>query len=400
MSITLDVETREGTNINFPMYGISEIDEDFDFVKFLSDSISESINDNKTDLTGLDLDLNFRVTPNANVKIIFDPDIGDQIVATGSGDLNMTLDQYNEINLTGNYEISGDSKYNFAMGIIKQDFDIESGSSLTWTGDPYNANIDLVTSFRMKKVSLVDLSPEQIDNSLTSQEIVCYLNLDETLLKPEISFDIKSPNAPETGKGLIERVVNDEDELSRQFFSLLLLRKFQPLKGTITAGGSAAIDVAESQINALLGQVSQNYDLNVNSALDEVFGENSLEFGVSKSFLEDRLIISGSFGIENKADFDAQQEEDGFKAGFIGDVFVEYLINQSGTFRATAFNQSNSNTLNENAGAYTQGAGLSYHEDFNNAKDFKLLQYFFDIFRPKNKKKFPIKKKKKQTRIE
>ena len=400
MSITLDVETREGTNINFPMYGISEIEEDFDFVRFLSDSISESINDNKTDLTGLDLDLNFKVTPSANVKIIFDPDIGDQIVATGSGDLNMTLDQYNEINLTGNYEISGDSKYNFAMGIIKQDFDIESGSSLTWTGDPYDANIDLVTSFRMKKVSLVDLSPEQIDNSLTSQEIVCYLNLDETLLKPEISFDIKSPNAPETGKGLIERVVNDEDELSRQFFSLLLLRKFQPLKGTITAGGSAAIDVAESQINALLGQVSQNYDLNVNSALDEIFGENSLEFGVSKSFLEDRLILSGSFGIENKADFDAQQDEDGFKAGFIGDVFVEYLINQSGTFRATAFNQSNSNTLNENAGAFTQGAGLSYHEDFNNAKDFKLLQYFFDIFRPKNKKKFPIKKKKKQTRIE
>ena len=37
--------------------------------------------------------------------------------------------------------------------------------------------------------------------------------------KPEISFDIKSPNAPETGKGLIERVVNDDDELSRQFFS-------------------------------------------------------------------------------------------------------------------------------------------------------------------------------------
>ena len=400
MAITLDIETREGTKIDFPMYGISEIDEDFDFVSFVNEGINEAIEDNKTDLTGLDLDLNFKVTPDADVKIIFDPDIGDQIVATGSGDLNITLDQYNEVNLTGYYEISGDSKYNFAMGIIKQDFDIEPGSSLTWTGNPYDANIDLVTSFRMKKVSLVDLSPEQIDNSLTSQEVICYLNLGETLLKPEISFDIKSPNAPETGKGLIERVVNDDDELSRQFFSLLLLRKFQPLKGTITAGGSAAIDVAESQINALLGQVSQNYDLNVNSALDELLGENSLEFGVSKSFLEDRLIISGSFGIENRADFDSQQEEDGFKAGFIGDIFVEYLINQSGTFRATAFNQSNSNTLNENAGAFTQGAGISYHEDFNNAKDFKLLQYFFDIFRPKNKKRYPIKKKKKQTRIE
>ena len=92
--------------------------------------------------------------------------------------------------------------------------------------------------------------------------------------------------------------------------------------------------------------------------------------------LEDRLIISGSFGIENRADFNAQEQENGYKAGFIGDIFVEYLINQSGTFRATAFNQSNSNTLNENAGAFTQGAGISYHEDFNNAKDFSFYNTF------------------------
>ena len=401
LAINLDLKTVEGTKISFPMYGVSEIEEDFDFVTFVDSEISESLESNKTDLTGIDLDLNFKVTPDAEVKIIFNPDIGDEIVARGSGDLNMTLDQYNEINLTGYYEILGNSTYNFAMGIIKQDFDIEGGSLLTWTGDPYNANIDLVTSFRMKKVSLVDLSAEQIDNSLTNQEVVCYLNLGETLLKPKIAFDIKAPNAPETGKGLINRVVNDEDELNRQFFSLLLLRKFQPLKGTITAGGSAALDMAESQINAILGQVSKDYDLNFNSAMDELLGENSLEFGVSKSFLEDRLIVSGSFGIENRLNSSVENGTgDQLRTGFIGDIFVEYLINEAGTFRATAFNQSNTNSLDDNAGPFTQGAGLSYHEDFNNSKDFKLLQYFFDIFRPKNKKRYPIKKSKRQTKIE
>ena len=227
------------------------------------------------------------------------------------------------------------------------------------------------------------------------------MNLGETLLKPKNAFDIKAPNAPETGKGLINRVVNDEDELNRQFFSLLLLRKFQPLKGTITAGGSAALDMAESQINAILGQVSKDYDLNFNSAMDELLGENSLEFGVSKSFLEDRLIVSGSFGIENRLNSTSENSTgDQLRTGFIGDVFVEYLINEAGTFRATAFNQSNTNSLDDNAGPFTQGAGLSYHEDFNNSKDFKLLQYFFDIFRPKNKKRYPIKKSKRQTKIE
>ena len=96
----------------------------------------------------------------------------------------MTLDQYNEINLTGNYEISGDSKYNFAMGIINKILILNQVHHLTWTGDPYNANIDLVTSFRMKKVSLVDLSPEQIDNSLTSQECLLF-KFEKRFLNPK-----------------------------------------------------------------------------------------------------------------------------------------------------------------------------------------------------------------------
>ena len=68
-------------------------------------------------------------------------------------------------------------------------------------------------------------------------------------------------------------------------------------------------------------------------------------------------------------------------------------------FRVNAFNRSNSNTVKENAGPFTQGAGLSYHEDFNSAKDFVLLQSFLDVFRSKENKVVKFKRKKRQTKL-
>ena len=182
--------------------------------------------------------------------------------------------------------------------------------------------------------------------------------------------------------------LNEQDELNRQFFSLLLVRKFQPLKGTVTANGSSAIDLVESQINAALGKLSDSYKLNVDYGADKVAGDNSVELGVKTGLLNDRLIVSGSFGVENKTDGESGTNEGSTQSSLIGDVNIEYLINEKGTFRVNVFNQSNANSVNENSGSFTQGAGISYHEEFNSWKDFELFQGFLDIFRKKEKKHF------------
>ena len=87
----------------------------------------------------------------------------------------------------------------------------------------------------------------------------------------------------------------------------------------------------------------------------------------------------------------------------VGDLFVEYLINESGTFRATAFREAdpyNVGTDESGQKPYTQGAGLSYQEDFTNINDFKLIQYFFDIFRPKKRRRYLGKNINKLTAID
>ena len=390
LEISVDVKTEKGTWINFPMYGSGELEEGEDFITFISkDSVIADL-EKKIDFTGVDLDLNFNVTDDAQLKIIFNEQLGDEIIANGYGNLGIQLNQLGDISMEGTYVIS-DGRYNFAMGPVKQTFYIVPGGSITWTGNPYEANLNLSTYYKVK-TSFAELSSDQTGSGL--QEIQCYLNLTESLMKPKIDFDIKAPKADESGKALLSRVTSDKDELNRQFFSLLLTKNFLPLKGSTKAGGGAALDLVSSQINALLDQVSQGYKLNVDLSSDNIDG-NEVAFGISKGFLDDRLTVTGSFGVENNTSGEQS------KSSLIGDLEVEYKLNESGTFRVNVFNESNDNSIlqSQNQGRFTQGAGVHYREDFNTTKDFMVIQRFFDIFRKKANKRYPIRRKKQQTPV-
>jgi len=396
IEITVDLETKRGTTINFPMYGVAELSEEDSFITFKKKGIDiTQIEEPKIDFTGVDLDLNFRLTPEAKLKIIFNEQTGDELSASGSGNISMQLDNLGDLTMDGTYRVK-EGKYNFAMGPIKKPFHIEEGGKITWSGDPYNATLDMKTYYEVR-ANLSEISPDQLQgNRSTDQKVLCYLYLTESLMKPTIQFDIRAPKADETERALLERIRSDQDELNRQFFSLMLWSKFQPLAGTYAAGGSGAADLVANQINSILNQVSKDYKLNVNLGTDALTGENKVAFGVKKGFLDDRLIFSGSFGVES-SDNSTQQTQN----ALIGDVSLDYLLNESGTIRVTVFNQSNDQSIiqEKTGGLFTQGAGLHYQEDFDNFENFKLAQYFLDIFRKKENKKYPVKRKRRQTPV-
>lgn len=394
LEVFVDLETKKNTEIIFPMYGVSEIEKEDDFITFINKSTVQEQLERKLDFTGIDLDLNFTITQDAQMKLIFNEQIGDEIIARGDGKMNIKLDQLDQLTMIGKYSIASGSKYNFAMGSIKQLFMIESGSVIEWTGDPYDALID-VNTVATKKASILELSPELADRSLVNQDIYCYLKLSDKLLSPQISFDIKAPRAPETGRALIDRVVSDSDEKNRQFFSLLLVSKFQPLKGNISAGGSAALDLIESQINAALSNLSENYKLNLDVGSDATQGETSVAIGMNKGILNDRLVISGSFGVENRSSTSELNGTKNVQNSVIGDVSVEYKIKEN--FRVRAFNQSNNSSVNENAGPFTQGIGVSYREEFNHWNELQFIQKAAYLLNGKKEGKAPIDKRKRQA---
>jgi TamB, inner membrane protein subunit of TAM complex len=395
LEITVDAETQKGTAINFPMYGASEISNEESFIRFTPADSSITLLAPELDFTGVDLNLNFDVTPDAKLKIIFDENIGDEISADGTGRMSMKVDNLGDISLDGTYTVN-QGVYNFAMGPVKQNFFIEEGGAITWTGDPYNANLD-IRSFYKVKASLSEISVDQLGNAgNTNQEVFCYLDITETLLTPAIAFDIDAPRADESGKALINRIKSDPEELNRQFFSLLLWKRFQPLKGSTNAAGGAAFDLATNQINSMLSQLSQSYKLAVNLDADAT-GDKTYEVGLSKEFLDNRLILSGSFGLESQSQSTNTQGQN----FLIGDVNLEYLLNEEGTFRVNVFNESNQNNViqDNNQGLFKQGVGLHYQEDFTGGRNFKLVQYFLDLFRKSDNKRFPEKRKKQQTPV-
>ena len=394
LEITVDLETREGTKIDIPMYGMGDIEEE-QWIIFKPTIDSNKYTDPKIDFTGVDLNLNFHVTPAAELKIIFNQELEDEITARGKGDIDIKLNNIGDVTMNGVFNVT-DGVYDFAMGPIKEKFYIEEGGSISWTGDPYDAILNLKTYYKVNANIAAATNDQFGSGSGAHQEVLCYLDLTESLTKPAIGFDLKAPKANEAAKSVITRIRSDQDELKRQFFSLLLWKRFQPMAGTELAVGSAAIDLVTNQINAVLAKVSDDYTLNVNMDSDQLTGDDIYEFGVSTGFLDDRLILSGSFGVENH-----RVDEDHNENSLIGDVQLEYLLNENGTFRVNIFNESNDKTIiqNEEQGSFTQGAGLSYNEDFHTVRDFKAVQYFLDIFRKKKNKRYPKKRKRQQVPV-
>lgn len=382
LEITVNAKSEEGTWVNFPMYGATEVEET-GFVTFKSthDTIIQQIED-KIDFTGVDMTLNIEATPDARLKLIFDPKIGDEITAIGSGNLEIKVDNFGDLAMEGVYEVK-DGKYNFAMSQYKQEFFITEGGTVQWTGNPYKANLNISTYFKTMASTEILMSNVLDDRSSSNEEIYCFLNLAGDLEEPSISFDIEAPKASEQSKAVLNKIRSEQEVLQRQFFSLILFKKFQPLNGQVSAGGGAALELVATQLNSLINGLTKDYRVGVALDQNELTGDVSAEVGVSKEFLDDRLVVSGNFGVEENSAVEGSQNN------LIGDVSVEYLLNESGSFRVNIFNESNDYSIvqDNQGGQFTQGVGLHYQEDFQNVNDFKLVQYIADLFRKEKKYK-------------
>ncbi|MCB0478028.1 MAG: translocation/assembly module TamB [Crocinitomicaceae bacterium] len=378
--ISSNIKTLEGTKISFPMYGSTDLSED-DFIVFtIKDStlLHDEVDDR---ISGVDLKLKLDISPQTEARIVFDETTGDLIKANGEGIIDLNLNTLGEITMTGKYTIQ-QGKYYFSMkNLIKKDFTLRKGGTIDWTGSPYEADLDVQAVYSVK-ASFTEAIPDITNSSnSTKSQVDCVLELSKSLSNPQMDIDIQSPVNNESAKTVLSRIKSSEDELNRQFFSLLMMQKFQPIVGVQSnIGGGVANAVGDAltgQINSILNSIDENYNFNVNYNQDDVNKTERYEIGMSTEVLNDRLVISGNFGLENYSGGEGNQNN------FIGDVKIEYKISKDGSFRVSAFNQSNDTRIlqTKDLGQFTQGIGIHYEEDFDKFKDFKLLGYFLDLFR-------------------
>jgi hypothetical protein len=376
--INVVAKTQEGTEVDLPMYGAKEVNE-FDFIDFNKDTATV---EKKIDLTGVDLKMDITATPDAKIKLILNDQTNEEIRAQGHGNIVLSVDNLNQIRMTGQYIINS-GQYDFVLNPIKKTFEIDQGSNITWTGSPYDANLDIKAYYKVN-ASLDELNKDQIGgSSVTKSEVRCVLNIGQTLSSPSITLDIEVPNVSESGKAVLSKIRSNKDEIQKQFVSLLLLNKFQGAGGG-NAGGSygAVAEIVTQQINTALDQLSKDVKMNVGYNDNAATGDKNFQFGLQRAYgAKQNIVLTTSLGVSNNTSSGTAQNS------LIGSFKLDYLFNADGTFRVSIFNESNDKGIlsNKDKGEFTQGVGLHYEETFNNISESRIIEFFVNLFRKKNK---------------
>jgi len=395
MTIDVNIKTQKNTTLNIPLTDNEELVEN-NFIEFISSDSTELLVDVKdeVDLSNIEMNFNLEITPEAQIRLIFDDQIGDVMRSRGSGDIKLEINNDGDLNMFGKYFVK-DGDYLFTLqNVINKRFDLEEGGTISWNGSPYDAEINLTAVYRLR-ARLFDLLANIDTSDIYKKRIPVDLKLKmrNEMMNPDISFDIYLPSADEDTRSKVRSVlfVSDKEEniqeLNKQVFSLLVLNTFLPPPGAESTYNAAGVgtttssELLSNQLSNWLSKISNDFDIGVNYRPGDELSNQELELALSTQLFNDRLVLDGNFGLSDRENVSNEAQNTN---NLIGDISMEYKITRDGRLRAKAFNNSNQFSLEETQSSYTQGVGLSYKVEYDSTKDF--WNKFFSIFKGKNKK--------------
>jgi hypothetical protein len=377
--------TLSGTNLNISMEYENEI-EQYDFIKFVTKEKTETekLFFEKDDGGGISINLTIEATPDAKIQLIYNSQIGDIIKAQGEGILLFEMDKEYNIALSGDFRvIEGD--YLFTLqNVLNKRFTIEQGGSIVWSGDPYNAIIDLTATYKLK-AAIYDLMMEsyliQGEDIYQRIPVECKILLTEELTNPLINFEIDFPDEDEALIGILQQFINTEEEMNKQILSLIVLGKFytpEYLRGQYETQnpntlGTTASEMFSNQLSNWLSKISSNVDVGFNYRPGNQITNDEIELALSTQIFNDRVILNGNIG-------NNINPESSNSSQIVGDFDMKVKLVPSGKIQFKAFNRSNNNLIYETA-PYTQGIGLSFKEEYNTFNE--LLQKIGSLFKKK-----------------
>lgn len=358
--------SKNGTKIYIPLTWYSNIEEK-DYISFTSKTHREkNVTDKKKkiDLSGIRLDLNLDITPDAYTEIIFDPKTGDIIRGNGTGKLKLKIDTKGDFEMFGGYTFT-QGTYNFTfLNVINKEFKIKPNSNIQWSGEPYNGLMDIQVS-NEQNVNLTPCASNSTDSTALANAgrypVFVNLNLKGELLKPVIGLgiDIKTPTSLD--RYLLDfknSLQTNEQEVNKQVFSLLMLRSFVPTDnskiGSIasSATNKTLTELLSNQLNYWVSQVDPNFQVDINLNSLSASDLNSLKLRLQYSFLNGKLKAVRDGSLAN-----AQNQTNA--SSIIGDVSLEYLLNESGTLKIKAYTRPNQTSITGLTTNNIQQGGIS-----------------------------------------
>ncbi|MHB8206470.1 translocation/assembly module TamB domain-containing protein [Mucilaginibacter sp.] len=378
----------------------------------------------QSNLKGLDVNATVNISKAAKFTIVVDPGNGDVVHIQGEGHLNGGIDPSGKTSLTGIYTVEAGS-YNLAYATVKRKFLFKKGSTITWTGDPTSANINL-TAVYVANVPPIDLVQQQLGGDNTSVNATQYkqklpfnvnLNMKNQLLKPDISFDIilpdssyeVSPTVVQTVNDRLAQVRQDPNEMNKQVLGVLVLGHFigdNPLQSQAGSTGingairNSVSSLLSDQLNKLAGNLIGGVQLsfNLSSGADYSTGiqqnRTDLNVGLSKKFLNDRVTVT----VGNNFNLEGQNQPGQKTTDIAGNLSVNYKLTEDGRYMVRAYRKDEFIVIEGQV--VETGVGFSITYEYNKFKELFVKKSKEDKAREKKYKQDQKEKKKEQKQAE
>ncbi len=385
--ITSNVTSNKGTRIYIPFDGASSVEKK-DYIRFVSQLAKEdsTVSGNGTTSAGksakIRMNFNFNITSDAYCEIQLDRQAGDIIKAYGSGLISMNVDTDGEFVMNGNYNIErGDYTFTLQNALNKK-FDIKSGSRISWSGDPFEAIVNINAGYTQMSslagalanynVSSVD---EQGRDPLSRRyPVEVLISLSGRLLTPLVNYSLEIKEAPASGNyrsavaAFENRLKNDEQEMSRQVSSLLLFNQLLSPSDMLMSSegflGNSVSELIANQISSWASAVDENLEVGLTGLSLDQNALTNLQLRFSYRFLNDRFRITrdGRFTY-GTAQYDA--------ASLMGEWTLEYWLNSKGTVRGKVYNRNIQNPLILSNTVTTGGVSMQFTHSFNHLGLFR-----------------------------
>jgi translocation and assembly module TamB len=334
---------------------------------------------------GYDINLLLEVDPTARFKIIIDPNSGDNLALTASGELDLAVDPIGRTSLSGRLEVQKGHYEMSLYSLVNRRFEIVPGSTIVWNGDPLDATLDISASYEVRTAAAPLMASQLTGSGDATQsqyskrlDFLVYLYLDGDLLKPEITFGLDMPENErgEFGGNVysqVRQLGEQEAELNRQVFSLLVLNRFFPSGGSDgSSGGTEALarnsvsqllsDQLNNFSNQLFGDSGFEVGFEVDSYTNGQGGKSQTELNVSaqQTLFNDRLTVQ----VGSQFDVEGNSQTSQNAGAILGNVSIEYTLTENGRFKIRAFRKNQFESIIDGQLIVT-GLGVVFNREFN-----------------------------------
>lgn len=407
--IYVEAVTAPTAKLSFPI-STAVYDYDESFIKFKTNEDSLLTEEEldfkeKYKLLGLNFEMNLEVTEDASIEIIFDERVGEILKGNGFGNISLAITRTGNFEVFGDYSVTGGEYLFSAYGLIAKPFKIKPGGTLRWTGDPFDASLDVEAEYTGVRAPLNVFLEEYIGSANTQlaveartrTDVNLQLVLDGTLYKPDVNFDIEFPQVTGQLKSYADSKMrtlsSTENGINNQVVGLLVFKTFLPYDNPLsTISGSNSLVTFSNNVTEFftsqLGLIVNDYiaerlsddsfikGIDVNIGLNEnknIFDDQTGD----ANFLPDEIDVNTKYYFKNEnfvlnagANYVWEPTYGGVESYVVGDVILDYFITDDRRLKLQIYSRFDYDETEGYGRKYKNGFGLTFRNEFGTLSEF------------------------------